>query len=409
MQQSVQRSRRGLSFVAAIFVLTPLLCSLVAVLLVPTMVAVVASTARQWLASDWGNYTVDVGSGENTVTKAAREIGSHLKDCRGMVTSNAIWNGCFGLFPRYAAYDDWLANSAYMRYGEAHCPGCIEWENGSFQCVSFVLAAYSQTGHPLSISGNGNQFDTLYATPQAKALGFTHIPIGGGALPMAPGDIMAWSGGTAGHVSIVLSWQAPVAGHPGKITFIQGNARGPVDSLQLDPKTAQPMTNDGYWNGYQVTAYIHPNWLPLPVKKPTVTGSQPFDINALVPNNPYVPIARDAARQEGIDENIFLRQIYKESGFNAKAQSPKGAEGIAQLMPGTAAQLGVDPWEPTQALYGAARYDAQNLKYYDGDYAKALAAYNSGPGNVNIALQCGVNWRRCLSAETQSYLTAIGV
>jgi hypothetical protein len=71
-----------------------------------------------------------------------------------------------------------------------------------------------------------------------------------------------------------------------------------------------------------------------------------------------------------------------ESGGNPKAVSPKGAQGLFQIMPATAKDLGVNPLDPTQAAEGAARYLSQNLKKY-GDVKLALAAYNAGPGAVD--------------------------
>jgi len=93
--------------------------------------------------------------------------------------------------------------------------------------------------------------------------------------------------------------------------------------------------------------------------------------------------ARQAAQRAGIDPDVFVRQIQQESGFNPTAQSPAGATGIAQFMPATAQGMGIDPTDPYASLDGAAKLMASNLEKYGGDYAKALAAYNAGPGNVD--------------------------
>ena len=95
----------------------------------------------------------------------------------------------------------------------------------------------------------------------------------------------------------------------------------------------------------------------------------------------YLEVARAAARKHGVPEELFLRLVQQESGWNPGAVSHKGATGLAQLMPGTAARLGVDPTDPGQNLDGGARY----LKMmYDkfGSWRLALAAYNAGPGAV---------------------------
>lgn len=89
----------------------------------------------------------------------------------------------------------------------------------------------------------------------------------------------------------------------------------------------------------------------------------------------------DAARRYGIPENIALRMIKQESGFNPTAVSPKGATGLGQLMPGTAAELGVDPRDPIQNLDGSMRYLRQQFDTF-GQWPLALAAYNAGPGRV---------------------------
>ncbi len=96
---------------------------------------------------------------------------------------------------------------------------------------------------------------------------------------------------------------------------------------------------------------------------------------------PYLAMAKDAARRHDVPEDLFLRLVHQESGFNSAARSNKGAIGLAQLMPATAARLGVDPHDPFQNLEGGARYLAQQYKKF-GSWRLALAAYNAGPAAV---------------------------
>ncbi|NDV97985.1 lytic transglycosylase domain-containing protein [Yangia sp. PrR002] len=96
---------------------------------------------------------------------------------------------------------------------------------------------------------------------------------------------------------------------------------------------------------------------------------------------PYADLARQAARRNGIPEDLFLRLVQQESGFNPKALSHKGAIGLAQLMPFTARKLGVDPHDPAQNLEGGARYLQEQFRKF-GSWRLALAAYNAGPGAV---------------------------
>lgn len=88
-----------------------------------------------------------------------------------------------------------------------------------------------------------------------------------------------------------------------------------------------------------------------------------------------------AARRHGIPPGLFYRLISAESGGRTDALSPAGAIGPAQLMPGTARGLGVDPYNPLENLEGGARYLRSQFDRF-GDWRLALAAYNAGPGNV---------------------------
>ena len=137
----------------------------------------------------------------------------------------------------------------------------------------------------------------------------------------------------------------------------------------------------------------------------TATMSYTASSNA---NDTYWNIAWQAAVNAGIDPNLFERQINQESGYNPWAVSPAGAEGIAQFMPATASSMGVNPWDPTSALYGAANLMAQLSNQFGGNYAQALAAYNAGPGAVQYAINAGGgNWYAYLPAETQNYVSVI--
>ncbi len=127
-----------------------------------------------------------------------------------------------------------------------------------------------------------------------------------------------------------------------------------------------------------------------------------------VASGSYQDIARQAATYYGISPDLFVRQITQESGFNPWAYSPAGAEGIAQFMPGTASTMGVNPWDPTSALFGGAHLMAQLNSQFGGNYAQALAAYNAGPGAVQYAISAGgANWYNYLPAESQHYVTVI--
>ncbi len=97
----------------------------------------------------------------------------------------------------------------------------------------------------------------------------------------------------------------------------------------------------------------------------------------------YGSIIRQASKRFGIDAH-FIRAIIKaESGFDHKATSSKGAQGLMQLMPGTANDMAVeDPFDPEENIFGGTRYFSLLLKRFKNDKILALAAYNAGPEAV---------------------------
>jgi hypothetical protein len=114
----------------------------------------------------------------------------------------------------------------------------------------------------------------------------------------------------------------------------------------------------------------------------------------------YIAVAKAAAAKHGVPEDLFLRLVQQESGWNPNAVSPKGATGLAQLMPATARRLGVDINDPKQNLEGGARYLRAMYDKF-GSWRLALAAYNAGPGAVEQ--YGGIP----PYAETKNYVVAI--
>jgi soluble lytic murein transglycosylase-like protein len=97
-----------------------------------------------------------------------------------------------------------------------------------------------------------------------------------------------------------------------------------------------------------------------------------------------VKIAEEAATKYKLDSKLLLSIIKQESGFNQNAVSKTGAQGLMQLMPSTAKNLGViNSLDPKQNIDGGARYIKNLLEKYRGNLVLALAAYNAGSGNVN--------------------------
>lgn len=115
----------------------------------------------------------------------------------------------------------------------------------------------------------------------------------------------------------------------------------------------------------------------------------------------YAAKVRELAQRFDLSENLIEALVWQESRWRESAVSHAGARGLAQLMPGTARDLGVDPDDPLQNLEGGARYLREQLDRFDGNLEKALAAYNAGPGRVMRA--DGIPDIR----ETRDYVTAI--
>lgn len=96
----------------------------------------------------------------------------------------------------------------------------------------------------------------------------------------------------------------------------------------------------------------------------------------------YVAKIDELSRRFDLSPSLLEALVWQESRWRENAVSHAGARGLAQLMPGTAQYLGVDPDDPMQNLEGGARYLREQLDRFEGDLEKALAAYNAGPSRV---------------------------
>ncbi|MGM0553110.1 MAG: transglycosylase SLT domain-containing protein [Pseudomonadota bacterium] len=104
---------------------------------------------------------------------------------------------------------------------------------------------------------------------------------------------------------------------------------------------------------------------------------------ALASGGEFADLIRDAADLYDLDPALIRTVIHVESCFDPQAVSRVGAHGLMQLMPATAAELGVtDRFDPIQNIHGGSRYLAAMLERFDGNLDLALAAYNAGPGAV---------------------------
>lgn len=127
--------------------------------------------------------------------------------------------------------------------------------------------------------------------------------------------------------------------------------------------------------------------LTSPLRERVPAEEEPLQVEvawepAPLPAHDLKALVHAVAARHGLDPHLVELVVWHESGFNPVAISRTGAMGLMQLMPGTAAGLGVtDPFDPVQNVSGGVRYLAAQLNRF-GDVALALAAYNAGPGAV---------------------------
>ncbi len=135
----------------------------------------------------------------------------------------------------------------------------------------------------------------------------------------------------------------------------------------------------------------------VPMEQPRKRGS-----------HKYEDVVIEEAKRQGIDPNLALHVLYKETGNLSNPENAKsraGALGVMQLMPGTAKELGVNPMDPMENIRGGVAYLKKMYNKYE-DPVLAAAAYNAGPGRVDRALKSGQGVA-ALPRETRGYITGL--
>ncbi len=135
----------------------------------------------------------------------------------------------------------------------------------------------------------------------------------------------------------------------------------------------------------------------------TMQNAADYTWNGVLPEGfekaaPYMEYVQEASERYGMPVNLILGIMRAESDFNNDCVSYAGAKGLMQLMPETAAEVGVtDEFDPRQNILGAVEYVTKLINRYDGDVKLALAAYNTGPGKIAS--------RGVTSSDSEAYLT----
>ncbi len=174
-----------------------------------------------------------------------------------MADALSVNQACRGIISYPNCYYTWYTAGfphSVLAYGQAVCPGCWAWANGTYQCVSFVRGAYGPI-YPLVWTANA--FD-LWAVYQGKS-GWQEVPanaapVGQRGLPL-PGDVMVFKDASVGHVAIVMAVVLPQGDQPGSVTFANANSVSPFTTMPLLPDLSVDASS---WPGYTVWGYIRP-------------------------------------------------------------------------------------------------------------------------------------------------------
>jgi soluble lytic murein transglycosylase-like protein len=183
---------------------------------------------------------------------------------------------------------------------------------------------------------------------------------------------------------ILCLFTVTLAASAGEYVVLSNGFRIHADSHSTDGTALRLQTSQGVIEiqSASVAAIEQEDYTPPPPASPKPTEPD----TAVEPQLTPQELVTRAAVQAGLPPEIVHSVAKAESGYRPTAVSPKGAIGLMQLMPGTAAELNADPYDPAQNAEAGARYLRDLLLKYENDphqVTKAIAAYNAGPGAVD--------------------------
>jgi soluble lytic murein transglycosylase-like protein len=184
-------------------------------------------------------------------------------------------------------------------------------------------------------------------------------------------------------LGFLLLWTAATA-FAGEYAILASGARLHVDRHELDGARVRLYNGPGFTElaAAEIRTFEPEETAPAPALAPAPVEPPPLVVP--VPRLPSpLELADAAADKYGLPRVLLRSMMAAESGLQPQAVSPKGAIGLMQLMPSTAQDLGVDPYDPVQNVDAAARYLRDLLDKYHGGLRHALAAYNAGPAVVD--------------------------
>jgi peptidoglycan DL-endopeptidase CwlO len=228
----------------------------------------------------------------------------------------------------------------------------------------------------------------------AEAQKYLGVPyVWGGTDPSKGLDCSGFTQLVYGNLGIDLPRVSSQQATAGRAVASLAEAR-PGDLVFFDYSSARPgIDHVGIYigNGQMIAAPQPGESVKVqPVGNPTVirrvlpeSAASPVSASsgAALAGVPYADLFVRAGNRHGVDPSLLAAVASQESGFDSRAVSPAGAQGLMQFMPATARGLGVNPLDPASAADGAARYLGDLTRQF-GSTSLALAAYNAGPGNV---------------------------
>jgi cell wall-associated NlpC family hydrolase len=173
---------------------------------------------------------------------------------------------------------------------------------------------------------------------------------------------------------------------PGDLVFFEPGADGP-GHVGIYIGNGQMIDAPHTGTSVQIQPVGEPSAIRRVLSPPGNPITSAVDLPGAIPSSldvpsTLVPLFESASAKTGVPVSLLAAVAKQESGFNANAVSSAGAQGMMQLMPSTASGLGVNAFDPAQAIGGAAQLLGSYLQRYNGSVPLALAAYNAGPGAV---------------------------